>query len=282
MRLVTTVHGRGAQPTYRTRIYNRIDRWCLPYYDRVLCVSEDIFQECLGSGVKPTQCHLVHNAIDTQEYRRTLAVGEAKRRVNAPPGAILLGAVGRLSAEKGYHALIDAVCLLLHEGHDVALWIAGEGPMRPDLEQLIRDRRLGDRVQLLGFVADVRTLVQALDVYVLSSLQEGLPNSVLEAMALGAPVLATRVAGVPSLVEDGVSGVLVEPGSATELEDGVRRLIADPALAARLAAGARRRIEQSFSFARRMEKVGAIYKSALQGRNDCAFGAAGVGGEVRG
>jgi glycosyltransferase involved in cell wall biosynthesis len=102
-----------------------------------------------------------------------------------------------------------------------------------------------------------------MDVYALSSLREGLPNVLLEAMALGAPVVATRVAGVPTLIEDDDSGLLVQPGSTIALTEGIRRLLDDQLLRERFSTAARRRVETEFSFALRMEKIVAIYDEVL-------------------
>jgi glycosyltransferase involved in cell wall biosynthesis len=103
-----------------------------------------------------------------------------------------------------------------------------------------------------------------MDAFVLSSIREGLPNVVLEAMAMETPVIATRTAGVPTLVSDGQTGLLVEPGSVDCLAEGITRLCTDELLANRLAQAARSRIEDQFSFARRMEKIVRIYDEVLQ------------------
>jgi glycosyltransferase involved in cell wall biosynthesis len=125
---------------------------------------------------------------------------------------------------------------------------------------------LGGRVRLLGHCADPRGLYEALDLFVLSSLREGLPNVVLEALAMEVPVVTTRVAGVPRLIQDGANGVLVEPGSVDELAGGMARLLGDGAARARLAAAGRRTVVERYSFTARMRKVRAVYDGLL-GRN---------------
>ena len=262
-RLVTTLHGWGVL-TGRMPLYNRLDKWSLKYYRAAICVSDDLRDECLRWRVRPERCHVVHNAIDTDDYCRRRPRGEAKRELGAPSEGFLLGAVGRLSPEKGFDILIRAVAKLRQAGRDLHLWIAGDGPARGDLERLIDELGCRDFARLLGHVPDPKLLYEAMDAYVLSSLREGLPNVVLEAMALDAPVVATRVAGVPMLVEDGASGLVVEPGSIDALADGITRLSTDRPLADRLAQAARERVEERFSFARRMEKIVRIYDDVLQ------------------
>lgn len=265
MRLVTTVHG-WVQQTRRTPLYYAVDQLCLPRYEAVLCVSEDLRERALACGVPAGRCLLVENGIDTGEYARGCDTAAAKRREGFPAGRLLVGAVGRLSAEKGFDLLIRAAQRLLQAGHDLQLVIAGEGDARPQLEALAAGLGLGDRVRLLGYQADPRGLYEALDLFVLSSLREGLPNVVLEAMAMEVPVVATRVAGVPRLIHDGDNGVLVEPCSVESLAAGMAQLLADVEARARLAAAGRGTVVERYSFAARMQKVRAVYDRLL-GRN---------------
>jgi glycosyltransferase involved in cell wall biosynthesis len=264
MRLVTTVHG-WVHHTRRTPFYYWLDRLCLPRYERVICVSEDLYQRCLECGVPARRCVLIENGIDTAEFSRRHGPAEARQQFGVPPGRFLLGAVGRLSAEKGFDLLVRAVARLASEGLDVGLLIAGEGDERPRLQGLIDELGLAERARLLGYCSDTRALYEALDVYVLSSLREGLPNVLLEAMALEVPVVATRIAGVPRLVREGENGLLVLAGNVEELAAAVKRLAADAGLRSRLAGAGRATIEQGYSFAARMEKVRRVYEELWAG-----------------
>jgi glycosyltransferase involved in cell wall biosynthesis len=153
----------------------------------------------------------------------------------------------------------------------VELRIAGEGDLHAALEGLVERRGLRDRVNLIGYQDDIIPFLAGLDVFVVSSLREGLPNVLLEAMALQLPVLSTKVAGVAELVRDGENGLLVESGSVVTLTDALRRLHNDPLLRERLASEARRTVEASFSFAERMRKVVEVYEACLaNGRSGLA------------
>jgi glycosyltransferase involved in cell wall biosynthesis len=262
MRLVTTVHG-WVQDTVRTPLYYGIDRLCLRFYERVLCVSDDLYRLCRGSGVPAGRCELVENGIDLAQYTRRRSPAEAKARLGLDPGRLLIGAAGRLSSEKGFDLLIRAVDRLLRGGRDVRLVICGEGGEGAALEALAGQLGRTGRVRLAGYCADLSGWYEAMDVFALSSLREGLPNVLLEAMALEVPVVATRVAGVPRLVEDGANGLLVEPGSADALAAALDRLVGDPALRERFAAAGRRTVERRYSFAARMRKIAALYDSLL-------------------
>ena len=179
MRLVTTVHGWDPR-TRRTPLYYGIDRLCLPRYERVLCVSSDLHDACLSCGVRPERCELVENAIDARQFTRRTTVAEAKRRLGLPSGRMLVGAVGRLSPEKGYDLLIHAIDRLVRDGIDVGLVVVGEGKERGRLEALAAELGLEDRVRLPGFCADAIPWYEAMDAFGLSSHREGLPNVVLE------------------------------------------------------------------------------------------------------
>jgi glycosyltransferase involved in cell wall biosynthesis len=262
MRLVTTVHG-WVKHTRRTPLYYRVDRFCLPRYERVVAVSPDLYEASVAAGVTRDRCVLIENGIDADEYRRRTPSTDAKRRTGLPPGRLVVGAVGRLSEEKGFDVLIRASEPLWREGLDFELWIVGTGVERQRLEKLIANSGRGDRVRLLGYRADMIDLYHAMDVFALSSLREGLPNVVLEALALEVPVLATRVAGVPRLVRDGVEGLLAEPGDEGELTVGLRRLLRDADLRLRLAGAGRKSVEERYSFRARMEKMRAVYDEVL-------------------
>jgi glycosyltransferase involved in cell wall biosynthesis len=265
MRIMTTIHG-WVQRTWRTPLYYALDRWSLPAYEKVICVSQDLYDTCLAAGVKPERCQVLDNAIDTDEFRRRQSPGEAKRQIGLSPDRLLIGAVGRLSGEKGFDLLIRAVHSLVRAGRDIELAIAGEGDEQANLERLIGELGVAGRVHLLGYQSDMRPVYEAMDVFALSSLREGLPNVMLEAMAMEAPVAATRIAGVPRLVQDGENGLLVEPGSVEELAAALDRLVADNGLRAKLAAAGRRHMETEFSFAVRMERLAAIYDQMLERR----------------
>jgi glycosyltransferase involved in cell wall biosynthesis len=261
-RVVTTVHGYVVR-SGRLSAYYLADRWSLRRMDHVIAVSEDLDALLQRWGIDRSRRTLVQNAIDTEAYARREPIPAAKSRLGLRPGGLVVGAVGRLSPEKGFDLLIRSLARLVSDGFDVELMIAGEGGERPRLEGLVRELGLDGRVRLLGHRTDVTELYQAMDVYVLSSLREGLPNVLLEAMAMGVPVVATRIAGVPRLVADEVSGLLVDPGSPDGLAAGMSRLLSDPEARARLGQSGRRTVEESFSFRVRMEKIRAIYDQVL-------------------
>ncbi|MDZ4821772.1 MAG: glycosyltransferase family 4 protein [Planctomycetota bacterium] len=262
MKLVTTVHG-WVRRTMRTPLYYAVDRLSLRFFDKVVCVSEDLVEKSVQAGVPRSKCVLIENAIDTEYFQRTMSREESRKKLGVEPSRLLIGAMGRLSAEKGFDRLIQAASRLIADGMDFQLVIAGEGAEHDKLAELIRESGHTDRIRLLGFCQDTLLFHQALDIFALSSLREGLPNVVLESMAVANPVVATQIAGLPRLIQTGSEGILVPPDDVDALYQSLKELIASPETRQSMGACARSTVEQRFSFARRMELFRNLFDEML-------------------
>jgi len=260
MQLITTVHG-WVVHSRRSRLYYWIDLICLRFYRRIVCVSEDLLQSCVNAGVPSARCVLVENAIDTTVYAsmNNPHVKFHREHIQLPDNCYVIGSVGRLSEEKGFNFLIDAVDRLITGGHNIALVIVGEGAARGDLEAQIQRLQLADRVHLVGYQSNTIDLYRTMDLFVLASLREGLPNALLEAMAMQVPVVVTRVGGIPQVIRDHENGVLVEPGDAKVLANAMREMIVNRDRATEMARRARETVEQNYSFEYRMDKMVQLY-----------------------
>jgi glycosyltransferase involved in cell wall biosynthesis len=263
MRLVTTVHG-WVKQTRRTPLYYRIDRFCLPRYEKVVCVSADLYDQCRAGGVPADRCLLIENAIDTSNYARTRPLADAKRQLGIPAERLVIGAVGRLSAEKGFDLLIRAADQLLQQGLDVELLIIGEGAEEIRLRSLIEALGRSDRCRLMGYQAELRPFYEAMDVFALSSLREGLPNVLLEAMAMEVPVVSTAVAGIPRLIQHAHNGLLTTPGLVAPLIDALTEMLRDPHRRRQIGAAGRRTVAAQYSFEQRIGRLSALYDELLQ------------------
>jgi glycosyltransferase involved in cell wall biosynthesis len=235
---IFTVHGWAfsAHSGAASLLYYWADRLMSPLTTMTICVSD----YSRAKGLEARTCAadrtaVIPNAVDIPPARP----GE---RNGNPPAVV---AVGRLKAPKDFLTIVRALALL-RPGSGEAL-IVGEGPDRPLLEAEIRRLEIGDRVRLLGERRDVPELLADADLFVLSSASEGMPVSVLEAMAAGLPVVGSRVGGVPELVVDGETGLLVEPGDPNELAAAIDRLFADPGLRRRLGDAGRARAQGRFA-----------------------------------
>lgn len=259
MHLVTTAHG-WVRFTSRTPLYYKIDRLSMKLYEQIICVSQDLYESCRASGIRESKLHQIDNAIVLDDYTTAPPTLRDKARFGFDSQRILIGAVGRLSEEKGFHHLINAVSRLIIDGHPIGLIIAGEGHLREQLQQQISELELQDHVRLAGFMSDPGELYRAIDLFVLSSLREGLPNVVLEAMASQRAVVTTHCNGIPKLVQHEQNGLVVPTDDENSLYRAIRECVLSDTQRNELAKAGRRTIEDSFCFDRRMEKVVGVYR----------------------
>lgn len=271
MTLVTTIHG-WVVHTRRTPLYYRVDRWCLPRYDHVFAVSQDLCEAAADAGVQRDRLTHLPNAIDLDAYRRRTRPADAalRRELGTPPGRLVLGGVGRLAEEKCFDTLIRATAELTRRGRDVELWIVGDGDQRARLESLVDQLGLTHRVRLLGYRADPRPCYEAMDVFVLASRREGLPNVLLEAAAMGTAIVSTRVAGVPGMLTDGRDALLCDVDDLDGLTAALRHAVDDAGLRDRLADQARELVETRYGFAERMQRVAGCYDALRRLRRPAA------------
>jgi glycosyltransferase involved in cell wall biosynthesis len=210
-------------------------------------------------GIDPDRIVVVPNGI----VPPVASTNDLGPELSRPPGGALIGAVGRLYPEKGYADLIRAVALIRRQSRPVRCVIAGVGPEEDRLRELIASLGLAD-VTLLGRRSDVHEVISMLDVAVLPSRREGSPLAMLEYMAAAAPIVATSVGGVPELIDDGVHGLLVEPGEPAALAAGIQRLIDDPALAQRLGRAARDRQRQNYDLGVVVGRLEELYRRCYE------------------
>jgi serine/alanine adding enzyme len=271
MKLVSTVHGWGVK-SKKTPLYHAVDRFSLKSYDRVICVSDKLLAECLTAGVPIGNLCEIDNAIDLSSYENLTAKREARLQFGIDADKAVVVAVGRLSKEKAFDILIRAFADLLATGLEGSLLITGDGPERNSLQAQIERLGCQDSIRLAGHVADPCNVYAAADVFALSSTSEGLPNSLLEAMACGVPIVATAVGAVPNVIIDEVNGLLIQSGDAAPLTLALSRLLSNEALQDQFAAAGRQTIEEQYSFERRMQKVAAVYDGLLAGDDSSARG----------
>jgi glycosyltransferase involved in cell wall biosynthesis len=233
------------------------ERWALRRADRVIAVGWEtarVHRRALGAR----DIEVIPNAVATPDplgWRERIAV---RRELGVPDGAPLLIAVGRLVPQKAPLDLVRAFAQVHTRGPAPALWIVGRGRLEGRLAREIRRLGIGDRVRMLGLRSDVPRLLGASDLYVSASLWEGLPVAMLEAMAVGLPVVATRVGDVPRAL-DGDSGVLLSPRDPAAVARAVAGLLADPARCQQLGARGRERVRAHFGTQAWAERHLALY-----------------------
>ena len=207
----------------------------------------------------PDRIQTIHNGVELSRFQGRITRDAARQELALPTDKPIVGAVGRLVPVKDHACLVEAVALLGREGLQPMLVIAGDGPLRGATEERASALGIEHQVRLLGHRNDIERVLAALDVFVLPSRSEGLNNTILEAMAAGLPVLATRVGGADEMVVDGATGLLVEAGAPEKLATALRRLLSDPAMAATMGRAGRARAEMDFDLARTVLKYERLY-----------------------
>ena len=237
----------------------RQPRWLLRAYRRIITVSEEVrTRYALDLHVPAGRLAVVRNAIRVPAVGRVPPSGLRSALVRGRPDYVVL-TPARLHPQKGHLYLVAAAA----EVPAVTFVLAGDGPLRQELEAQAGELGVADRCVFLGERTDVPDLLAAADLVVLPSLFEGLPVSVLEAMAAERPVIATAIGGTDEAITTEVTGILVPPRDPAALAAAVARLQADPALARRLASAGRARVESAFSADATAREVMRVYDEAL-------------------
>jgi glycosyltransferase involved in cell wall biosynthesis len=249
---------------WRIKLYDRLDRLVLRHSDWVVGVSRPLVQELQKTRKGRTAPLFVPNCAILPSENLTLPVNRypLRKSLGLPDGFVVC-AVGRLSPEKGHCHLLQAVPRLLARIPQFQMLLLGEGQERISLQEQTKRLGIENHVTFAGFKTDVGPWIQACDLLVNPSLSEGTPNVVLEAMALGTPVVATSVGGVPDLVEHQKSGILVSPGDPIPLGDAILYLFNHPAASLELARNAQERLRE-YSPERQTQQLIELYRRVLR------------------
>jgi glycosyltransferase involved in cell wall biosynthesis len=249
----------------KMRLYCEFDRWSLRRPDLVVTVCQQFAEMLASRGVSRERIVVIPNAVRIEAAEAANA-SLLRRDLGITAEHLVVLVIGRLSPEKGHRYLIDAISLVASQlplGNLVVL-IAGAGPTEKQLRERVEKRQLATQVKFIGYRTDVRALLSIANLFVLPSLSEGSPNALLESMAANVPILATKVGGVPELVQDGESAFLVPPASESLLAKSMAELLLDPSRAKQLARAAFDRARLLFGPARYDQRVLQAYAKVLE------------------
>jgi len=261
---MATSHGWTGQSVRERFLYYPGDRRVLRRMPQVIAVSSDVRKALIRSGAEPEQVTVLLNGIDPEAFRRDAARrAEMRRELDAGPEVKLIGAVGRLEAQKRFDLLLDAFAGVHDDWANARLVIAGDGSLREELEAHARRLGVACRCRFLGQRNDVAALQDAFDLFVQSSEYEGTPNAVLEAMAMETPIVATDVGGTSELALPDLHALIVPPHDSAALAAAIRNVLANPAAAWQRALAARARVEHELSFAERTRRLESIYEELV-------------------
>jgi glycosyltransferase involved in cell wall biosynthesis len=266
MTLVFTEHGRlsSGAPSHKRRLANRI-LGRLP--SQVCAVSRDLRRHLVAEGFHSDRVKVIYNGIDPGVVPTAAVRQTARALLGVAPNQFVIGTVGRLDPVKDMRTLIEAFAIVRATANS-HLVVVGDGPERQALERLAADMGVASSISFFGYCSNVPMILAAFDLYVNSSIHEGVSLTVLEAMAASLPVVATSVGGNPEVVVDGETGYLVADRTPVALAEAILRLDSQPALRRSLGAKGRARVEREFSIDRMVSTYLAEY--GVTGDLSCA------------
>jgi glycosyltransferase involved in cell wall biosynthesis len=244
---------------WKVRFYNQIERLLLKRADIAGAVSSPLHREIVRLRGPDRPSHLILNAVDANEIKGEKGGDAVRSRHDIPANHTLLGVFGRLSPEKAPLIALEAFHHLCQEFENVSLLFVGDGPLRAAIRERATELDLEKRVILADHQSRMRDFYEAIDLLVIPSLSEGLPNVLLEAMALGVPSLCTRAGGIPDVIEHDVTGWLVSPGDVNGLTNQLRKVVAAPGRRQQVASAARDSLYPRFSASTRADLFLSIY-----------------------
>ncbi len=253
----------------KMRVYNRIDRWSLPKADLLMTVCQAFARELASiTGTPVEKISVQHNAIRPLATAIRADVESLRQRYGLSENERIILSIGRLSKEKAHIDLIDAFASLRESNPELQarLIIVGDGPERERLIAAANASTCAERIIFVGQVSDVESFYAVADVFVLPSHSEGSPNVLLEAMAANVPVVATAVGGVPEIVENETSALLISANDPKQMAAAIKRVLGDEELAKRLTKNAAARITKNHSPEQHAKSLITVYRDTINRR----------------
>lgn len=264
--IIHTIHGfsfHDFMPSWKRFFFILIEKALSVITDKIITVSKLNLRKLVSLRIAPLhKCVNIYSGIsfkkfDYGNYHR----GKLRRQLGVNNETKIIGMVGRLSYQKSPETLIQALPIVVENIHNIHVVLVGDGELRPMVEDLIKQLLLQEKVTILGFRNDIPSLLKEFDIYVLSSIYEGLGRSLTEAMYCKVPVVATEVEGVPELVKNHETGILVPPDDATFLANGVIYLLEHPDKARIMAQKAHDKVTLNFGIEKMIEDIDELYHS---------------------
>ncbi len=237
-------------------------KYTSPRITRHVAISDAIAKVMVADGISPQRITTIYSGVDIHRLARERPGENFRHGLGIPKDHLIIGMVAALTAEKGYPTLLEAAATVLKNHDKVTFCALGEGCDGERLRSQARDLKLGDRFRFMGFRRDVGAFLHIFDIFVLASHMEGLGTSILDAQSLGLPVVASRVGGIPEIIEDGVSGLLAESQNSGDFASKLSRLLDDPSLRDTLGKGAFASVK-NFSIEATVEKNRSLYREVM-------------------
>lgn len=266
--IIHTVHGfafHEREPWWRRRLFITLERLAARWCDQFIMISQPLIEWAVTARIASRDRMVkIYSGIELDQFQRPVDVPAIRAVWDWPNDSLIIGEVAKLWPGKGHDTLLHAFASIRREHPRARLVLIGEGSERASLERLAHQLGVAAEVRFLGFRSDVAAVTHALDIAVLPSLFEGMGRAVLEAMACGKPVVASRVGGLVELVEHGVTGLLIPPSDAAALAAALKRLLSDEALRVTMGQAAQQRMTEPFDATVMSARILALYRAWLQ------------------
>jgi glycosyltransferase involved in cell wall biosynthesis/peptidoglycan/xylan/chitin deacetylase (PgdA/CDA1 family) len=250
---------------WKNGFYLALDRWLSRWTDRIIAVSQSVKEFYVKKGIAPKKIEVIYNGIDVNGSQVTSYELQVKGEFGIRENETVIAVIGRLVPQKGHRYLFDALYELDGQ-YSLKLLVVGDGPLLKSLKSQVTSHKLEEKVIFTGLRKDVKDILGMTDILVMPSLREGLPMVALEAMVAGVPIVATEVGGMPELVTNGQTGILVEPENKTALKKAITTLIDDHKLYQYLKDNAKKRITEQFSLEGMLQKTQELYWEIYQAK----------------
>jgi len=261
--IIASVHD-----NYRTdkrpkrRIMNRI---LSKITDKIVAVSENVKEDIIRyDSIDPSKIEVIPNGIDVERFNPEKNTTDIRKEFSLEEDDIVIGFIGRIVPAKGLEYLLNALPYLKEEFKSIKLLIVGEGSLVEELKERAKKNNILDNILFIGRRRDIPEILASINIFVMPSIAEGLPNALLEAMAMGKPIVTTEVGGIPEIVKNGFNGLLVPPRDTLSLSKAIKELISNDRLAAKLGQAARDLVHDNLSIKAIAQKWQSLYLSILK------------------
>ena len=269
----TRIHGEHGWDVHdldgTSRKYRMLRKILKPFVDRFIAVSQGLHDYLTASiRVSPEKIALIYNGVDVRRFSPKASMSVSKPGANeAVPGRTVVGTVGRMQEVKNQHLLVNAFIELINQdpdrGRQLRLLMIGDGPVRAELIDKLNEANIAELSSLPGSRDNIEDLLKNIDIFVLPSRNEGISNTILEAMATGLPVIATRVGGTPEIVQDGVTGILVGNDDIEDLKAAISRYVEKPDMRDKHGKAGVERVRAEFSLDAMVGKYLDVYSQSI-------------------
>lgn len=266
--VIHTIHGfafHDSETWLRKKLFIALERWTARMTHKLIAISQPLMDWGLGLNIgRPEQYTKIYSGIEIEKFRVDVDVSSLRRSLGLTDDDLVIGLVAKLWDGKGHKIAIDALKSIRGTYPNAKLVFVGEGYLQSDLEKHAQQLGIAKHVIFTGFRTDIAQLNAMLDIAILASDFEGMGRVLLEAMVMNKPVVATDVGGIPDVVDDGITGILVPVGDANALANAIQKLLRDPQLRTQMGTAGYKKISEQFSAATMVQKITDVYEEQIR------------------